>query len=211
MTYLPKELFLDPETYSWDFNKYDIKADLSPLDNFRYPPATEATLFFKRSAFIRLKSLKNPFLCLFYKRWIRELEEIASVSVRRYYLKPEYYSKAVREIYRLGRILELKETNIHNVCCVFQWDNAYLARLMTYIVRLNKQNLIHNPKQEINKMLKFAIATDDNKLVQAKYEVIRKVFNLLWIFIRKYVIIVAKEIRLDEFAMSEEDLKWAYK
>lgn len=204
--------FLNPESLRWYLEDWDGEYKILS-ENFRlYPPATEATSFFKRQVIIRLRSFKNPLLLFFCNRFILELEELSQI-INRYYLKPENYGKAIRELFRIGKVLGLKELNIHIVCSVFQWDNSYLARLMNYVVRLNKENLITNPRQEINKMLRFAEMTDNNENVKSKYRTIRKLFNVLWFVpkFRRAVKIVAKEINLREFEITEQDLKYAYK
>ena len=206
------EAFLKPESLKWYLEGWNGEYKILSQNFRHYPPATEAIAFFKRQVMIRLKSFENPFLLLFYKRFIEELEDSAEV-IKKYYLKPENYGRAVRELFRIGKVLEIKEENIHTGCSVFQWDIAYLSRLMIYFVRLNKENLVENPRQEINKMLRFAEMSDDNEFVRSKYKAIRKLFNMLWFIpkFRKAVKIVAKEIRLKEFEMSEQDIGYAYK
>jgi len=206
------EAFLTPESLKWYLEGWNGEYKVLSQNFRHYPPATEAIAIFKRQVIIRIRSFKNPLLLLFYSRFIQELEDSAE-TINRYYLKPENYGRAVRELFRIGKILKIKEKNIHTVCSVFQWDNAYLARIIVYFVRLNKENLIENPRQEINKMLRFAEMSDNNELVKNKYKSIRKLFNILWwIFpkFRKAVKIVAKEIKLNEFEMTECDLGYAY-
>src|SRR3990167_2371158 len=61
---------------------------------------------------ILISRLKNPFILLWHKKFKQEIVEIAYVELRRYYLKPNRYCRAVRELYRLLDLIIPKEYDI---------------------------------------------------------------------------------------------------
>ena len=228
----PLEIFLYPNKVKWNWDhkagKYgDIavfefpkeggmlwypRKGRHPFPGIPYSVATESISFFKRALFLRLKSFKNPFLLLFFKRFKQELEELAYVSVRHYYLKPEYYCRSVREMYRILKLVGVSEDWTHNICSIFQWDTAYRFMVQNTGQELKKGN----PRKEINRLLTYGEAFEMRGTagmgIKNKWRAVKILFNLLWIIpkfrgiIRKAV----KEVNPEEFKISNIDLVYAF-
>lgn len=227
LLYPPKEIFLNEELASWDWtlrtNRFPERSDYTidkqkgilyhrdkqTFKGFPFPPATDNVAIFKRALILELK---DPLALIFYKRTIRKLEELASVSVRRYYLKPEMYCRSVKEIFRLVKLV-WNETWAHTIASIFQWDKAYGWRVQNYAGRIiDKEAFIKNLRKGINTLLKFAEQSDNNIEVKKKWRQMKYLFNIAWFIpkFRRIIKKVAKEINLEEMRMDENDINSAF-
>ena len=224
----PRDIFLYPDLASMDWEmggaaknaiftnegemvfKSDYKSVL--FHGFPFPPASDNVWPVKRLVMLKAKRMANPLSWLFWKRDLEEIRQIAEVSARRYFLKPECYAKPVREIFRLCQLI-LSEFWSHCIASIFQWDFAYRVRTQVYLLIMSKGGLIKDPQKEINLMLDFAIQTEEDLSLKDKYRVLKKALNLLWIFprFRGMIKVVCKEVDLSQFVMDESDIKQAFK
>ncbi len=230
----PKEIFKNPEAASWSWDKradafwakasvvldkekgllYYPERNKPAFKGFRFPPITDALEIPKRFILMKLKELKNPLNLISYKRIIKEIDELFVVSIQRYYMLPEYYCRAVQEIYRVGKIISNSDW-VDRVCMFFQWDSGYRARFQLVFMKLNKQELLKNPRKEISRILLFGERYEiDNPLVKSKWKLLRRLFNILWFIspkLRKAVKIFAQEVRIEKFIIDNEDAVYFFK
>jgi len=226
LLYPPKGIFLNEQAATWDWTPKDLGlSNSSTIDwpseggilycpknqrfgfpGFPFPPAIDNTAIFKR--FI-INKLYRPWRLIFWK----EIDELMLVSVERYFLKPDMYCRAVREMYRLGKLLYPEEgiwdRRIHAVCSIFQWDPAYRFRVQMALARLRK-NL--GVRKGINEILDFMEAGDNNVAVKAKYRKAKLLFNILlyWPPFYRKVKIVFDNLRNDKMALTEADRAFAF-
>ena len=230
----PTKIFLC-EQVSWDWDKrewrmnelasYELpegggiqfypKPGFKAFDGFPFPRATQDVASWKRMVMAHVRQIRrNPFLLLFYRSWFKELEEVASVGLFHFYLKPQYYCRPMREMFRILTIVGTPEWLTHCICSVFQWDTVYRFPLQHYVGSMSKHLLMNNPAMEIRNMLAFAENTNTNDRVVASTNTIAHLFVFLWVFSRKFRRIIkriAEEIRIEEFQLSEDDAAYAYK
>ena len=226
LLYPPKEIFLSPESVSWDWDlkseRLGEKAEVEypkeggilyypnknyyPFKGFPFPPATAMVAVWKR---VLINKLKRPLTWFGAKR---ELEELANHTIKIYYLKPEFYCKPVREIYRVG-IKFFREDWVHNFCMILQWDSTYRFRVQVIGSRVDAEKLAENPRKEISRILRMGERTEppNHPLIKAKWRLVRRLFNLLWFVFGKYIKKILMEINFGEFEMDEADKQYAFK
>lgn len=256
LLYPPKEIFLNEKFATWDWDSTDLelyktaeyilpdkgiefypKKGLPCFDGFPFPYASENVAIFKKFVLTSARRMiKNPFSSIGFKKHFMEM---ASVSVKRYSLKPERYARGVREIYRLcGMVLKEGKTTCficgagihednqyhnfqkwtekdlitHAICSIFQWDTAYRYRLMFLASRIRKEAFKKNPVKELKRAVNKVIGLEITDRM-------RKNIGFIWFLLRILLIIprfratfktVVKEIKLEEFEFSSWDLKYAF-
>lgn len=260
LTFPPIKIFMHEKAVLWNWEPKDDKnAELArvefpdkggilyyphetmpPFPGFPFSPAVEATAIFKRFLILKAKALRNPLNWLQFARIRDEIDDMMSVSVRRYYLKPQYYCDTVRELYRVLTIVfnnswvrpsdedvvagkvdykrQAIDFRIHAVCSVLQWDSAYRYRGQNVIIRASKHHLRYQPRVEINRILKQAIKLESGPNVQEvglrnKWRKARVLFNIAWMVpsVRKSAKHIFSILDINEFVMRKSDLPYAFK
>lgn len=221
----PREVFLNPEGASWTWDEkgvtegarvelvdgmqYYPTPDGIPYRGFPYAPAIADTAIFKRFLILRASSLKNPLNWISLPFFKREIYEMAYTCIRHDFLKPEYYCKSVREIYRVIDKFS-NDFFAHSIVSVLQWDVAYRYRVQAAAGFINLENFRKNPILETWKVLGYAYRMDGNERVRKTWRVIQLAFILVSLVIPWKVRKILREVRVEELLMDKSDRYWAF-
>jgi len=154
---------------------------------------------FKR---VLIARLKNPFAWIGFKR---EVTDIAYTALKKYYFKPQYYSHAVREIYRVLETIRPDELN-HAACMVLEWDNAYRFRIQAFLGNLNLS--ARNIRKEILENIRYSFGDDYNKRVKKHWLAAERAFKILWLVpkFRRFIKDFIKEADFTKICPDEADI-----
>ncbi len=254
MWFPPAEVFLDPEKALWgyqakqEFELKDWHIELPKLpddeefgmffkglnDKFFYsgiavPIIVYMVAVVKNTMLNKLKSLRNPFMWFGLKDLKREIGELSNVSLRRYYLKPNRYCRAVREVYRIMELIFPKRAKtvilkewieipeeldlVHLPCMVLEFDNAYRSPFQAFWGNMNRELLASNPRKAISEELEYCAENDENEKRRGHWKLAKIAFDWLWYVpkFKKVVKMIAKEIKIDEISPTQADLYWQFK
>lgn len=224
----PKDIFLNPDLASldWDVKGNTDEASVSfpeeggifwkatpesfVFSGFPFPPATENVALFKR---VLIQKMMNPLSYLWISKTKRELEELAYISIRRYFLKPERYCKPVREVFRIASLFFKTDFWPHIIASILQWDAAYRWRAQFYSSLFDKIALQKTPKREIQRVLDIIVQNETAEMMNKKSVFLKRFFSLLWTIpkTRSIIKVVIREVNLDELKMNEDDYHIALK
>jgi hypothetical protein len=92
-----------------------------------------------------------------------------------------------------------------------EFDNAYRFRLQDIMMLTSKEQLLENPRKEINRLFTVFAQRDINEAVISKFRNIVKLLTLaLWIpKVRKSFEHMVNEMHLQEYQFDDADLYWA--
>lgn len=191
---------------------YIAKGSLYPYAGIAYPPATDNVAIFKRMVLNTISSYKNPLQLLFIKRDIRRLRVLGDIALKRYYLKPHLYARAVREVFRLVLLITKSEWWAHNVAMILQFDTAYRYRIQCIAGFFRKVALVEDMWNEINRVIEVGISMESHLSVY-KWKKAQWLLNILLLFpgFRCIMRVVANEIRLEELIMDRNDVAYGFR
>lgn len=222
----PKEIFLNEDAATWDWDKKGTAAKIkfrmlneglefipengNIYDGFLFSQATQAVEIYKHLLFIRLRQLKNPLRWLFLKSTLQELDEMAYRVLRRYYLKPQYYCRMVREVFRILKLVGVKETRIHDVCSILQWDNAYRGRVQFAISAVGPQE---TPLKIAQNALRFIEKAETDIRMRRKWKALKIAFYCAYFIpmIRYKIRAAFSSLKFDEFRLTKGDIYYSFK
>lgn len=227
----PAEIFLDPESLKigWNLKSerlyergevrlpeqgivYIPDKNMAEYRGFPFSVAIDAVTIFKRLVMMWIRRFKNPFQLIFWWRAKQELSIMTRICLARYYLKPERYSRPVREIYRLLEFIGIHNTTNHTVCSVPEWDVAYRFRIMLILQEASEYELTVHPRREILRLLKLGESLEGVPDMKSKWSSARKVFGVLWYVpkFRRAIKEICVEINLQEFALDKHDMVYSF-
>lgn len=156
-----------------------------------------------------------PFILLFSfkkisSRWLNGFAEFSISISGRHWLNPKYYSRAVREIYRVGVKLFPSEKGqwvVKTICFILSQDLPYAWRLQDLIQIFNREAVLKNPAKEIRRVLGEFTKRDGQrnwKLISwGVYALV-----LLRPEIRKGVRAFFEELDIEQIWFDDADLYW---
>lgn len=149
---------------------------------------TEAAIAPVKRAIIESVRLiyKHPLLILFLrkKEIIGWLEEIYQADLRNHRLPLREFSRAMRELIRVGLKLFPSKIIVYCFAMMFEFDNAYFQRLRDALCLFNKENIKKNVIKEINRVFGIFISRENDGL-QWKYFMVKRLLFVYLLFSRK--------------------------
>lgn len=218
-----------PVDIQYDFKFDPVKGSLSYLVDRKMPmriyPTRDSVAIgavFKKiipygaKEFYRANIFEKIFIILSMKRFMNISIDIVHNALTPYFLKPEYYSQAVREIYIvLDGLIDNKSRDI--ICFYAEYDPAYRYRLQDILACLDKEALRKNPKKELKRLLAIICERESYACKMEDWGMANKwikIFKLVSIFMflkpkfKKTLIKILNNIDLNEVALSDEDIYW---
>lgn len=180
----------------------------------------------KRLLSYKLRRIRqNPLLLLFWREALRELDESATIRLNHYYLKPERYSHAVRELYRvLDVILDADKSEvygsniIHTVCLFFEFDTYYRFVSQAFLGNMvateaKRHALRANPRRAILDELRAAEKEATEK-TRPTWRALRLAFSVAWYASRTMRCLVrafVNEVDFSKIILDQKDLYWQFR
>jgi hypothetical protein len=218
-----------PVDVQYDFKFDPIKGSLSYLVDRKMPmriyPIKDSVAMgavFKKiipygaKEFHRANILEKIFMILSMKRIMNLFIDITHNGLTPYFLKQEYYSQIVREIYRV--LDGLVDDKIRDIVCFYaEYDAAYRYRLQDILACLNKEALKKDYKKELKRLLDILCERESYACKMEDWGMANKyikIFKLVSIFLllkpkfKKTLVKVLSAIDLKEIALSDEDIYW---
>ena len=134
-------------------------------------------------------------------------------AIERHKIKPKYYSKSMRELYRAFTVFADTEVDREVrdfVCMILEMDNAYRFRFQDVIVELDKQALKKNTGKELTRLLSILQTRESGQTVRDTWTLFKTFIpTALWLSpkVKKQIVSVLTELNLSEVALTAED-KW---
>ena len=140
--------------------------------------------------------------------------------VERHLIKPELYSRAVREVHRtlteMGplAIIERGENRILQVrdilCMYLEFDNAYRFRFQDMMEELNKEEAEKDPAKEIKRLYDISVSREVHEEVREKQAQYGEFFQYLFSLPRGKELASEffKRLSLEEVRLSDIDRHW---
>jgi hypothetical protein len=129
------------------------------------------------------------------------------------YRKPNFYMVSSQELYRVGMINPIydKETHFNLVMgAVEMWesDSEYRYRGQYAFSKLNKANLVKDPRLELQRLCAILIQGEQVDDMKKKWQTIAKI--LAWLPLKKLTKIIL-ELDLTKLEMDDLDIYWSRK
>lgn len=153
-------------------------------DKYAYPGIPCMPILHSLDAFKRIIKLRMRSLFWWLFSWEKEIKELSRVLLARYYLKPFYYSKSVKEIGRVLHLIFGKENQdlVNSMCMFLEFDSAYRFRIQAFLGNLNGNPLLKkNIKNILLFEMKCAEIDDEKPEMKKKWKRLRKTFRVLWL------------------------------
>lgn len=145
----------------FDDNKYPVNGFFDPHAQFAADPVKKYLRNWLRS--IAQNPLLWPAVLLpgFRKDWVNDFGELCRISLGGYTYEPQYYTRAVKEIYKClnGFNRNIKDA----ICIILEQDRPYRYRLQDIMALLDKDALQANPRKEVNRIMDTLTTRDPNR------------------------------------------------
>lgn len=224
------------------------------LEGYKYPyhgypdeRIVNADAIFKRAIMENIKLIVRkpfryliPFMLLLPKRqvykrlivWLGSLSEVAFINTR-YILPEKRFCRFCREMLRAGKEVirdfpdrkhEYPEKALLGFVMFLEFDNAYRYPSQNVLSKLNKDNLMKNPRKEILRLVEIGLKWERASISEADKKSDKEVFDMgdkwrmiLWVlrigllispqllcFIKKFML----ELNIEEVKFDEADWYW---
>ena len=160
-------------------------------------------------------------LLLPYKKHIfwEAVKAFTNLSDRFYrdiYLKPRYFCKSGREIYRVGEEYvktfnkEKRETLwrfVMAICTMWEFDDKYRYTGQDFFGEVNKEQLLKNPSKEFKRVFKIVLKRQPSGGINNRMKWVGAIitWSLKWRWFKRTLIEVAKRIDFKKLALDKED------
>jgi hypothetical protein len=150
-----------------------------------------------------------------FDRWLEAFADFCNHTIlyfgRKYpiSLKPRYYSRAVREIFRVGHKLWGSNRSIGIVwtffCIFMENDKPYRYRVQDFLSEVNMYLLLENPRKELLRVCKIIVGRDSER----DWNFIYKIMEIA-LFIRsdivKEIVLFFEELNQREIQFDTNDM-----
>ena len=154
--------------------------------------------------------ISSPLKLLFSKKYrakvLYEFNDFAYTTLRPYFLKPVYYSRAIKELSRLGQFIPSSEIAIDAICVVLQIDKPYCARFQDAFQLINPIEWQKHPARGIYKLFKTLEERDHQRQHWERIGKLAYLGTLLHPGFRGIIKRIGKEINPQEFQFDAIDL-----
>lgn len=206
-----------------------LKDMLYPTKGFPFPEACYANNIIKRFfiGYIRFMA-KNPLslLGLLTHRgrtsWLEEFSSCADITLGQYRPEDKRFQKAAKALMQMTRVFlekigireDVATSFARNVATMFEYDNAYMFRLLDLMAETNAERLTEDPAREVSRLFEILQQRDARESMRIRAGSMVKLLRIAFMIpkLKRAFIAAISSIKFSDIQADEADryhmLRW---